>query len=137
MDCLFCKIASGEVSSSKIYEDQTAVAFLDINPLSKGHTVVIPREHGGTILDYSKEVMESFFGSVQAVVARVKESINPDGFTIGINHEIGQAVPHLHVHVIPRWKEDGGGGMHSVHGKDADTMLEDVAALFKKNNPSL
>lgn len=130
-DCLFCKIGSGTIPSYTVYEDDHVRAFLDIHPLAKGHTMVIPKVHGGTILDLPEEEIGALFLAVKAATARVKEVIQPDGFTIGINHEIGQAVPHLHVHIIPRWQDDGGGSMHSITGRHAEEPVEEIAGLFK------
>ena len=130
VDCLFCKIAVGEIPSYKVYEDEHALAFLDIHPLAKGHTLVIPKIHGGTILDLPEEEVTHLFRAVQQTTARVKEIIKSDGFTLGINHEIGQAVPHLHVHIIPRWHGDNGINIHDVVRAGSETPVEDVAKLF-------
>src|SRR3989344_8381966 len=129
-NCLFCSIATGAIPSFTVYEDDHARAFLDIHPLSKGHTMVIPKMHGGTMLDLPEEEVAHLFRAVKKVTARVKEVIQPDGFTIGVNHEIGQAVPHMHVHIIPRWRDDGGGSMHSITGKKAEESVEEIAKLF-------
>ncbi len=130
MDCLFCKIATGVIPSYKVYEDDRSRAFLDIHPLAKGHTLVIPKMHGGTILDLPEDEVAHFFRAVQKTTARVKEVIKPDGFTLGVNHEIGQAVPHLHVHIIPRWHGDSGINIHDVVRAGSDLPVEEVAKLF-------
>lgn len=129
-DCLFCKIGSGAIPSHKVYEDDHTLAFLDINPLAKGHTMVIPKMHGGTILDLSEDEVAYLFRAVQKTTARVRDVIKPDGFTIGVNHEIGQAVPHMHVHIIPRWHGDGGTSIHGIVHAGSDMPVEEVAKLF-------
>ncbi|OGL88652.1 hypothetical protein A3H75_00640 [Candidatus Uhrbacteria bacterium RIFCSPLOWO2_02_FULL_51_9] len=130
MDCLFCNIASGAIPSYHVYEDDRALAFLDIHPLAKGHTLVIPKMHGGTILDLPEDEVAHLFRAVQKTTARVKEIIKPDGFTLGVNHEIGQDVPHLHVHIIPRWHGDSGVNIHDVVRAGSDVSVEEVAKLF-------
>ena len=128
MDCLFCKIASGEIPSQKIYEDEHVLAFLDINPLTEGHTVVIPKKHAKNILDLPVEEMAPVFLAVQRVTGMLLKALSSEGFTIGINHGkiSGQAVDHLHIHVIPRYKGDGGGSLHSVVNNPPASELEDV-----------
>lgn len=116
MDCLFCKIANKEIASEKIYEDDKVLAFLDISPLSKGHTVVIPKKHAENIIDLPAEEVLPVFSAVKKVTELLQEKLSPKGFTIGINHGRvgGQLVDHLHIHVIPRYEGDGGGSFHSV-----------------------
>ncbi|MDD4931322.1 MAG: HIT family protein [Candidatus Colwellbacteria bacterium] len=116
MDCLFCKIGSGEISSEVIYEDDHVLAFLDVHPISLGHTLIIPKIHAENILDLPEESVGPVFSAVRKVTGILKESINPQGFTIGINHGrmSGQAIDHLHIHIIPRFEGDKGGSLHSV-----------------------
>ena len=115
-NCLFCKIAAKEVPAKIVYEDAAAVAVLDIHPCAPGHTVVIPKMHVETMLALSDEDVGPLFLAVKRVTDRLMQTLRPDGFTMGINHgkTAGQAVDHLHVHVIPRWAGDGGGSIHSV-----------------------
>jgi len=126
MDCLFCKIGSGEIGSFTIYEDDNVRAFLDINPLALGHTVVIPKGHYSNVLELPDELVGPTFLGVKKVTDMVKNGLGVEGFTIGINHgTIGhQEVDHLHVHVIPRRKDDGGGNIHSVVRNEPDEDLE-------------
>ena len=116
MDCLFCKIASKEIPSEVVYEDEAAIAFLDVNPLTLGHTVIIPKSHAENILDLADDRVGATFLAVKHVAKMLERAVNPEGFTIGINHGriSGQTVPHLHIHVIPRYLGDGGGSIHSV-----------------------
>ncbi|MEK7643095.1 MAG: HIT family protein [Patescibacteria group bacterium] len=112
--CIFCKIIKKEIPTEIIYEDDAVFAFLDAQPRSPGHTLVIPKNHTENLLDMQKEAVGPFFERVQAVLNMVKRALDPDGFTLGINHGkwAGQAVDHLHFHIMPRWKDDGG---HSIH----------------------
>ncbi len=116
MDCLFCKIANKEISASIIYEDDNSVAILDVHPKAPGHTMVLPKVHAENILDLPDDKIEGIFKAVKNVTALLKKTLLPDGFTIGINHGkvSGQAIDHLHIHIIPRWLGDSGGSIHSV-----------------------
>ncbi len=116
MDCLFCKIANGEIPAHVIYEDEAAVGILDINPRAPGHTMIITKAHAETVLDMPAALSAPLFEAVKKVTALLEKALAPDGFTIGINHgrASGQVVDHLHIHVIPRWLTDGGGSVHSV-----------------------
>lgn len=131
MSCLFCKIANKDIPSLLIYEDETAMAFLDIHPHGPGHSVVVPKLHAETILELPEEQVGPVFSAVKNVVAILKERLIPDGFTIGINHGRvgGQAVDHLHIHIIPRYKDDGGGSIHSVV---RNTPLESLEIIHNK-----
>lgn len=133
MDCLFCKIASKELGSAVVYEDGETLAFLDINPRAPGHTVVVSKTHSETLLDAPDEAIASLFKSVKTVTAMLAKALAPDGFTIGINHgkASGQAVDHLHVHIIPRFKNDGGGSIHSVVSNPPAESLEEMAAKIR------
>lgn len=132
MDCIFCKIAAREIPSHMIYEDDRAFAILDIHPLAMGHTMVIPKVHAVTILDLPEGEVGPLFAAVKAVTVKLQKVLNPDGFTTGINHGdvSGQSVKHLHVHILPRWKDDGGGSLHSVVDKPGDRSVEEVAKLL-------
>ena len=134
-DCLFCKISQHEIPSKVLYETDDVIAFLDIHPLAPGHTVVIPKAHASTVTGLTAGAVGPFFLGVQKVTHTIETALKPDGFNIGWNHGEagGQAVGHLHVHVIPRWKGDGGGSMHSiVHNppkEDLDKIYEKLKAV--------
>ncbi len=108
-DCLFCKIIEGEISATKVYEDEKTFAFLDVNPNNIGHTLVVPKTHSRNIFDIKKEDLEPLFDTVQKIAKAIKESLNSDGINIISNNEraAGQLVFHTHVHVIPRIESDG------------------------------
>jgi len=131
-DCIFCKISQGEIPSHKVYEDNHVLAFLDINPKAKGHTVIIPRVHGETIFDLDDELQKHYFPAISKVMDRIDHVLHPDGFNIGWNHHKagGQEVPHLHVHVFPRWDGDGGGGIQAITNNPGDMSVEEVGKLF-------
>ena len=109
MDCIFCKILKGEIPCSKIYENDKVLAFLDIMPVHKGHTLVIPKEHYETIIDIPEDLLKEVIVVLKKVSKAVKEGVNADGISIGqSNYKAGgQVVPHLHFHIMPRFENDG------------------------------
>lgn len=108
-DCIFCKIVKGEIPSSKIYEDEDTFAFLDIGPVSKGHALVIPKEHYGTMLDVPNGLLKKLIVVVKKVMSAVKKGVNADGISLGMSNykAAGQVVPHAHFHIMPRYENDG------------------------------
>jgi histidine triad (HIT) family protein len=107
-DCTFCEIVSGRLPSFRVLEDEHAVAFLDIHPFSRGHTLVVPREHARDIWAISEATHGHVALIVHRVSALVKAALAPDG--VNIRHSTGEAagqeVFHFHTHVIPRWHGD-------------------------------
>lgn len=128
MDCLFCKIANKEVNAEVVYEDENATAVLDINPRNPGHTMVLPKVHAETILDLPAEKIDGVFKAVKNITGILNKALKPDGFTMGINHGkvSGQTIDHLHIHVIPRWNDDGGSSIHSVVNNPPKESLEEI-----------
>jgi len=131
-DCIICKILKGEMPSHAVYEDEHILAFLDIFPHTKGHTLVVPKKHGETVFDLDPHMREVLMSGVQKTMERIDSVLHPDGYNVGWNHgkDAGQVVPHLHVHIMPRWKGDGGGSMHSIIKNPGDEKPEEVAKLF-------
>ncbi len=107
-DCIFCKIVVGDVPAEKIYEDDKVVAFLDISPITKGHTLIIPKQHYKDILDTPDEVLSDLISAVKKIAPSVKRGVGADGFNLGVNNgaAAGQVVYHLHFHIIPRFEYD-------------------------------
>ena len=107
-DCIFCAIAAGEIPSFKVYEDDLALAYLDINPFSKGHTLVIPKAHAAGLLDADDKMLSELILRVKKVAAQVKDKLGCDGFNILQNNgeAAGQTVRHIHFHIVPRWNGD-------------------------------
>ena len=108
-DCIFCKIIAGKIPSDIIYYDDNFIGILDINPKTKGHILVIPKKHYKTLLDMPSSLGNELLGAVKKVALKLIEDEKAEGFNVLINNfEIaGQIVPHAHVHVIPRKKDDG------------------------------
>jgi len=107
-DCLFCKIVSGEIPCNKIYEDENFLAFLDINPVNKGHILVIPKKHSKNILEIDSKTIENLIVVVKKLSKKIKKTLKADGINIIINNELeaGQIIFHTHVHIIPRFAGD-------------------------------
>ena len=107
-NCIFCAIAAGEIPSFKIYEDDAFLAYLDINPFSKGHTLVIPKRHASDIVAADDDTLAELIVRVKKVAAHVKEALGCDGFNILQNNgeAAGQTVRHIHFHIVPRWNGD-------------------------------
>ncbi|MBS3176696.1 HIT family protein [Candidatus Woesearchaeota archaeon] len=108
-DCIFCKIIEGKIPSSKVYEDKDTFAFLDINPVNKGHALVVAKKHTADLLDTDSVMLGKLMVTTQKVAHAVIKGVGADGFNIGINNKsaAGQLVFHLHVHIIPRFSGDG------------------------------
>ena len=107
-DCIFCAIAAGEIPSFKVYEDELVLAYLDINPFSKGHTLVIPKNHSAGLIDTDDETLAAVISRVRKVAAHLKEKLGCDGFNVLQNNgeAAGQTVRHVHFHIVPRWNGD-------------------------------
>ena len=105
--CIFCRIARGETPASVVYEDAATLAFLDHRPLFPGHVLVIPKAHVETLADLPPDLIAPLFATVQLVGRAVEQGLGADGSFDAINNRVSQSVPHLHVHVVPRRKQDG------------------------------
>ena len=107
-NCIFCKIISGEIPSSKVYEDDKVLAFLDISQTTKGHTLVIPKEHVRNVLAMSEETSQELFARLPKIARAVQKATGAVGMNIVNNNEevAGQTVFHAHVHLIPRYGSD-------------------------------
>ena len=108
MDCIFCKIVAGEIPSYKIYEDDNVLAFLDITQGTKGHTLIIPKKHIKNVYDLDEETIVNVFKVVPKIAKALKKSFSPIGLNIINNNDQPlQSVFHFHIHLIPRYKDDG------------------------------
>ena len=106
-DCLFCKIASGEVAAEIVFDDKAFVAFLDHLPVFKGHTLLIPRKHVEVFEALPSELETPFLRVSKLLGLAVEKAMNAQGTFLAINNKVSQSVPHLHVHVVPRRPKDG------------------------------
>ncbi len=108
-DCIFCKIIAKGVPSNVVYENDKVFAFLDINPINKGHTLVVPKEHHDDMLSTPDALLAEMMTTTKNIAAAVVKAVNADGFNIGVNTKraAGQLVFHTHFHIIPRFEDDG------------------------------
>lgn len=125
-ECLFCKIVAGEIPAHVVFEDDASLAFLDHRPLFPGHVLLVPRAHHQTLSELPEELVGPLFCNVRALSRAVEEALEAHGTFVAINNRVGQSVPHLHVHVVPRRRKDGLKGFfwprHAY--KDATEMAE-------------
>ena len=108
-ECLFCKIVKGELPSSKLYEDEDTLAFLDLFPVNKGHSLVISKEHYENIFDVPADILSKVSSVMKNVADAVKKGVNADGISIAQSNgkDAGQVISHIHFHIMPRFKDDG------------------------------
>lgn len=108
MDCIFCKILNNEIPSYTIYEDENVLAFLDITQGTKGHTLIIPKKHVKNIYELDEETASNIFRVVPKIAKALKSAFNPIGLNIINNNDKPlQSVFHFHIHLIPRYEDDG------------------------------
>lgn len=108
-DCIFCKIASGEIPTEKVFENESCLAFLDAHPHSKGHTLVIPKEHYANLLVTPEDLRSKLMQAVAETAEVIKEKYDPSGMNItsNIGKSAGQVIFHTHIHIIPRYGDKG------------------------------
>ena len=106
-DCIFCKIAAGEIPSRKIYEDSDLIAIMDLNPTSKGHSLIIPKDHCTNIHDIDEDIAAKVMKTAKKLATKMTVALNCDGFNLLQNNgeTAGQTMFHFHMHLIPRYKD--------------------------------
>ena len=124
MDCIFCKIISGEIPAKILTETKNSVAFMDAFPLTKGHSLVLPKKHYEKVQDIPLDENTDLFSTVQKVLSKVDTVTGSTLVAIHNGKESGQEIPHVHVHLIPRSESDGAGAVHSMF-KDLPTYTTD------------
>lgn len=117
VDCIFCKIVAGEVPSYKIYEDDSIFAFLDINPASAGHTLIIPKKHTLDINSIDNETLIKIFDKAREISKNLVNSLNADGFTLTQNNGDAQEVKHFHLHIILKYNKSVKMSIDEVYDK--------------------
>ncbi|MEK7879875.1 MAG: HIT family protein [candidate division NC10 bacterium] len=128
MDCVFCKIRDGQIPSVKLYEDQRTLAFMDINPLNPGHCLVVTKAHAATIFEADPADLHAAITAAKKVAAAVRSAMQADGLNVlqANGAAAFQSVPHFHLHVIPRWTNDG-------KGLDWESVQGDMAEIRKNS----
>ena len=129
MDCIFCKIVNGEIKSRLIMESKNSVAFLDAFPVTKGHTLVIPKTHYGKIQDMTQDDSTDLFRVVCEVVPKIDKITGSTLLAIHNGKESGQEIPHVHVHLIPRQSNDLAGPVHSMFKNRPDLSDDEFDQL--------
>lgn len=130
-DCLFCRIIAGQSAAERVYESEGAVAFLDVIPAARGHTLVVPKVHAATLTDLDDESAGQLFRAVKAVMTKLDKALHPNAFHVGWNHgsAAGQHVFHLHVHILPRQK--AGAGIQALGEGGARGDIAAIASLVR------
>ena len=126
--CLFCRVVAGEAEASVVWSDEAFVAFLDIRPLFKGHTLLVPREHVETLPELPAERRDGFLEATQRLATAMVEALGAQGSFVAMNNTVSQSVPHLHCHVVPRTKGDGLRGFFWPRTTYADAQERDTWA---------
>ena len=135
VDCPFCAIVAGEAPASVVHEDERSLAFLDLNPATEGHALVVPREHSVGLADLPERTGGHLFRVGQRVAAALRESLDPDGVNLFLadGAAAGQEVFHVHLHVLPRYEGDGvviDGGQERASREELDAVAERVRSGF-------
>jgi histidine triad (HIT) family protein len=133
MASIFSRIVSGDMPAATVYEDDHTLAFLDIRPAARGHTLVICKEEYADLLDTPPELLAAVAQTTQRVASAIKAALHPDGFNIVQNNgtAAGQVIFHYHVHIIPRWEGDKK-IMHWIQEQPEQTELQDVANKIRQ-----
>ena len=110
-ECVFCKIRDGQIPAIKVYEDERTLAFMDINPLNAGHCLVVTKAHAATLWDADQEDLRAAIVAAKRVATGLRDVVKPDGLNLlqANGPAAFQSVPHYHLHLIPRWHNDGKG----------------------------
>ena len=124
MDCIFCKIINGDIPSYTVYEDDLIKVFLDVNPITNGHSLVVPKKHYKDINDIDLDTLAHIQKTVKDLFPKYKEKLNCDGITLCQNNEYGQEVKHYHLHIIPRYENDGLNFKSELDKKDPKDIYE-------------
>jgi histidine triad (HIT) family protein len=136
MECIFCKIIKKEIQSQIVYEDDKVFAFLDIQPVNPGHTLVVPKKHSVNIFDIDEEELCEVYKAAKKLAPVIMKAVNAQGMNVSSNNGkvSGQGVMHMHVHMIPRFEGDG--HKHWSHKKynsgEAENIVKKMKELLKK-----
>ena len=133
MACLFCEIVAGEKPATVVASEPAGMAFLDIRPVFKGHTLIVPPTHIETLADLPAADLAGYFGFVQRIAIAVQEGLGAQGTFVANNNVVSQSVPHLHFHVVPRTKGDGLRGFFwprtkYASGEEAESYASEIRA---------
>lgn len=127
-DCIFCKIVKGDIPSYTIYENDNIKVFMDIGPIAKGHSLIIPKKHYTNLMDMDSELLREIDEVIKELYPKFKEKLGAEGLTRMQNNELGQEVKHYHMHLIPRYKNDK---LEPEVNKEAKESVEKVYEVLK------
>ena len=129
-DCIFCKIANGQIPSKTLYEDEDFRVILDLGPATEGHALILPKEHAANLFELSEELASKVLVVAQKIAVRMKETLGCDGLNLVQNNgaAAGQTVSHFHIHVIPRYENDG----QNINWVPGSPSQEELEAVCKK-----
>ncbi|MBI3003450.1 MAG: HIT domain-containing protein [candidate division NC10 bacterium] len=128
--CPFCRIREGVLPAHLLYQDEEILAFLDIAPLTPGHTLVIPRRHAASLTECPPGTVAALFAAAVRLARAIQKALGAPGFNLGLNdgRAAGQEVPHVHVHVVPRYGGEGGGIQRMLKTRGPVPPLAETAA---------
>jgi histidine triad (HIT) family protein len=132
MDCIFCKIISGEIKSKFLNETEKSVAFLDAFPLAPGHVLVVPKNHHEKIQDMGSDENIDLFLLVREMTSKVDTVTGSTLVAIHNGKDAGQEIPHVHVHLVPRSKSDSAGAIHSMFNSNVNLSESEMNDLYNK-----
>ena len=134
MSCIFCRIVAGEIPAEVVAREPEVVAFLDVQPLADGHVLVVPRAHVALLEDLEPAAADALLRAVVRLARPVREALGAAGTTIGVNNgeATGQTIPHVHVHIVPRWEGDGAGSIHTIFRRRTRRSLPEVGAAIRR-----
>ena len=128
MACLFCSIVTGDQPAHGVLDEEHVLGFLDVRPVFKGHTLLVPKPHVDTLVELPGELSVPLFDAVRRTADAVRGAFGAQGSFVAMNNVVSQSVPHLHVHVVPRTKGDGLRGFFWPRTRYEDGEAEDHAA---------
>ena len=135
-DCVFCSILGEEIPARIVYENDDVLSFLDVNPLARGHTLVVPKTHHERVAAMPDDDRDAVFGALGRLGPSVQAAVDADGLNVGMNDgsAAGQEVPHVHGHLIPRFEDDDGRPIHAIAGERPDLSeaeLDEIEASIR------
>jgi len=133
-DCIFCRIVAGQIPAAKIHEDAETLVFLDIHPLAEGHALVIPKRHAVRVQDLPDAAAAALARAIAVATRKQAAALGAEGATLAVNDgpAAGQEVPHVHVHVVPRRKGDGGAPIHALPWPRPAQSIDQVKAVAER-----
>ena len=132
MDCIFCRIVSKEIPTKILIETESCIGFLDAFPLAKGHAIVIPKKHYEKLQDLPNNINTGVFSAVHSLISKVDSLTGATLVAVHNGKDSGQEIPHVHVHLIPRSKDDSAGPIHSMFLQKPELSESEIDELCSK-----